>query len=466
MTGAVAGDEHGGPRMDTRFEKLLDQLQRGRIDRRTFMVRAVALGATGSAVFSALSRVGLAEAQGEKATDIGNPDIPHITTTDKGTIKLYSSWPYTGVMKAIGADAVEATKLALSDYGNAAGGFALEYVPLDDGIAANNGGWDPGAEAANVNQALGDPDAMVYMATYNSGAAKISIPITNEAGMAQISFANTYPGLSKAIEGATEEGEPDVYYPSGKRTYMRTVPADDVQGVAGANWAFESKGARKAYVLDDQSLYGHGVAQVFNNAFRELGGEVLGAEGWDKNAPDYQALMTKIADMGPDIVYLGATVENNTPKVVLDLRSIMAPDQVTCLCPDGLITTAFIDGAGDAAEGTFVTFAGFPPAELKGPGADYAKRITEILGHSPDSYSVYAYEVTAVVIQAIDKVQEKDRGKILDAMFATKDFKSLLGGTWSFTETGDTDALTMSLNEVKRNDEGKLDFAFVEPIGG
>src|SRR5215213_3884712 len=190
MTGAVAGDEHGGLRMDSRlkFEKLLDQLQRGRIDRRTFMVRAVALGVTGSAVFSALSRVGLAEAQGEKATDIGNPDIPHITTTDKGTIKLYSSWPYTGIMKAIGADAVEATKLALSDYGNAAGGFALEYVSLDDGIAANNGGWDAGAESANANKALADPDAMVYLGTYNSGAAKISIPIMNEAGMAQISF--------------------------------------------------------------------------------------------------------------------------------------------------------------------------------------------------------------------------------------------------------------------------------------
>ena len=76
--------------------------------------------------------------------------------------------------------------------------------------------------------------------------------------MAMISYANTYPGLTKAVEGATEQGEPDTYYPSGKRNYMRTVPADDIQGVAGANWAYETKGARKAYILDDQSLYGHG----------------------------------------------------------------------------------------------------------------------------------------------------------------------------------------------------------------
>jgi branched-chain amino acid transport system substrate-binding protein len=449
--------------MNRRFEHLVDRLQRGKIDRRTFMLNAFALGVTGSAVFSALSRVGMVSAQ-EKATDIGNPDIPHITTTDKGTIKLYSSWPFTGSMEAIGSDAIEATKLALADYGNAAGGFALEYVALDDGIAANNGGWDPGAEAANANQAVADPDAMVYMGTYNSGAAKISIPITNEAGMAQISFANTYAGLTKAVEGATEEGEPDVYYPSGKRNYMRTVPADDVQGVVGANWAYESKGARRAYILDDQSLYGHGVAQVFNNAFRELGGEVLGAEGWDKSAPDYQALMTKIADLGPDLVYLGATVENNSAKVLLDLRSLMPPDQVIALVPDGLFTSTFIEGAGDASEGTFVTFAGFPPSELTGPGADYATRITEILGHSPDAYAVYAYEVAAVVVQAIDQVQEKDRAAILDAMFATENFRSLLGHTWAFTDTGDTDAASMSVNEIRRNDEGELDFAFVEAI--
>ena len=65
----------------------------------------------------------------------------------------------------------------------------------------------------------------------------------------------------------------------------------------------------------------------------------------------------------------------------------------------------------------------------------------------------------------LTRSSEKDRGKILDAMFATKDFKSLLGGTCSFTETGDTDALTMAVNEIKPNAEGKLDFAFLETIG-
>src|SRR3954470_17022361 len=119
-------------RMNSRFEHLVDQLRRGKIDRRTFMVRAFAAGATGSAVLASLSRFDLASAQDEKATSIGNPDIAHITTTDKGSITLYSSWPLTGAYEQFGCDGVQAIKLALSDFGSAAGGFALDYTALDD----------------------------------------------------------------------------------------------------------------------------------------------------------------------------------------------------------------------------------------------------------------------------------------------------------------------------------------------
>ena len=77
--------------------------------------------------------------------------------------------------------------------------------------------------------------------------------------------------------------------------------------------------------------------------------------------------MTKIADTDPDLVYVGATVENNPPKVLVDMRSLMPADQVIFLGPDGLFTQAFIDGAGDAAKGAFVTFAGLPPPSWRVP---------------------------------------------------------------------------------------------------
>jgi branched-chain amino acid transport system substrate-binding protein len=281
--------------------------------------------------------------------------------------------------------------------------------------------------------------------------------------MAMISFANTYSGLTKDVPGI-EEGEPDQYYPSGERNYCRVIAADDIQGAAGAQWAVETQGVAKAYVLDDQSLYGHGCAQVFNDTLLELGVEVLGFEGWDPRAPDYQALMTKIADLGPDLVYASATVENNPSKVLLDMRSLMPADDVIFLGPDGLFAQAFIDGAGDAANGAYITFAGLPPSNLEGPGADFATRLGEILGHTPDGYSTYSYEATVAVLQAIDAVGEKDRGAILEALMGTTNFTGLVGTTWGFTETGDTDAPIMSINEIIPNDEGVLEITYIESV--
>ncbi len=69
---------------------------------------------------------------------------------------------------------------------------------------------------------------MVYIGTFNSGAAKISIPILNAADVVMISPANTYTGLTKPGKG--EPDEPDKYYPNGKRNYTRVIPADDLQG--------------------------------------------------------------------------------------------------------------------------------------------------------------------------------------------------------------------------------------------
>ena len=428
---------------------LIAQLHMGKISRRDFAKGAAALGVSGGLIGQALN-ASPAAAQ-DKASDIGTAGIEHITDTSKGTIKLYSSWPLTGSYDLLGNDAVQAVRLALADFGDAAGGYALEYEALDDGVAANNGGWEAGKESENANKAVTDASAVVYMGTYNSGAAKISIPIMNAAGMAQISYANTYPGISKAIDGVTEEGEPDIYYPSGKRNYMRVCPADDIQGNAQANFIFNELGKKSAYILHDQSLYGKGVAAVFQLVFAQLGGEVLGFEGYDPKAPDYQALMASVVDASPEVVMVGATVDNNAAKLLQDLRSVASADDVTFIGPDGLINDAFVQGSGEAGEGAYLTFAGLTPdklLELGGPGADYVTRISDILGHGPDSYAVYAYETAVVVIQAIDRAQSNDRTAVLDAMFSTSDFISMLGGTWSFTETGDTDASIIGLAQI------------------
>jgi len=438
-----------------RLDDLVAMLRDSRIDRREFFRRAAALGLSASAIGMALQAApAFAQASSsgapQTAADIGAPGITHITTTSKGTIHLYSSWPLSAASKQIGGDAVEAIKMAFEDRGNAAGGYALKYTALDDGIASKNGSWDAGKEAENANTVVNDKDCMTYMGTYNSGAAEISIPILNKADMAMISYANTAVELTKSSP-TNEPGFPDKLYPTGKRNYMRVCPADDIQGAAAANWAYNTKKLRRAYVLNDNQIYGKGVATAFADNFKKLGGTVLANQPFDPNQPSYSGLMDLIASKNPDILYVGSIVNLNPAKVLQDMRNKMSADKVVFMGPDGLANQAFIDAAGDAAEGAYITFGGLPPEEMVakgGAGKDYVDRITKRLGHTPDSYAVYSYEVAAVVVQAIDKAGVNDRAKILDAMFHTEGFRGLLG-TWSFGPTGDTTSATISLNVVK-----------------
>ena len=181
----------------------------------------------------------------------------------------------------------------------------IEYADWDD-ATAGAGQWTAEAETANANRAVSDPDVMVYLGTYNSGAAKISMPILNRADLLMISPANTWPGLTKPDMG--DPGEPDIYRPSGEINYLRLVPTDDLQGPLGAAWAKEL-GVKRVYVLDDNEVYGKGIATLFIEACQDLGIEVLGHESIDVKAQEFKPLMATIKGVEPDLIYFGGTTQ-------------------------------------------------------------------------------------------------------------------------------------------------------------
>src|SRR5215218_469630 len=117
------------------------------------------------------------------------------------TLTIYSSLPLQGDSRPQSEDVVRGEKMALEEAGGKAGNFKINYQSLDDSVAAT-GKWDPGQASANARKAVGDDKAIAYLGEFNSGASAISIPITNEAGILQVSPANTYVGLTRA-EGAT-----------------------------------------------------------------------------------------------------------------------------------------------------------------------------------------------------------------------------------------------------------------------
>jgi branched-chain amino acid transport system substrate-binding protein len=364
-------------------------------------------------------------------------------SSDGTTIKIVSSLPRTGSSKAQTDTIVNGIKMAIAEANNKAGSFRIQYEDLDDATAAK-GSWDAGKEAENANRAVNDPQVMAYIGTFNSGAAAISIPILCKANLAMISPANTGVGLTKPGKG--EPDEPGKYYPDCKRNYTRVVPADDLQGSAAATWA-RDLGVKSVYILDDQELYGRGLATIFNDKVKGFGINVVGGpEGIDPKASDYRALAQKIRGTNPELVYFGGITQNNAGKLVQDLKAAM-PD-LKFMGPDGIYEKAFIDAAGAAGEGSYITFGGLPASKLDGKGAEWYKRYKDQFKSEPEAYAAYGYEAANVVLAAIAKAGKADRPAIRDAIFATKDYDGALG-KWSFDANGDTTLTSLSGRQVK-----------------
>ena len=382
----------------------------------------------------------------------------------KGKLRIYTSWPMQGAMIPEGTGMKNGVDLAVSEAGGVVAGYCLEVVNLDD-ASPQTGKWDGAVEAENANKTVADPLAVVYIATYNSGAAMISIPITNRAHMTQITPANTYPGLTKK-KGAAP-GEPEKYRPMGFVNYFRPNPADDIQGAVGARWA-KQRGHKKVYILHDQELYGKGVADVFEVSAKKLGLQVAANEGIDWKQPDQKPVLTKIRASGADLVYQGAVVETGAQLVIRQMKDLglVAARGVKYMGPDGLYQDELLKAATcDAVMATDfrMTFGSLPFEKMKGVGATTYENYKKKFGKEPSSYALYAVEATRMALDGIKRaapqidkaMATKDiksaRDAIRKAVAGTKDFDGL-NGKFSLDENGDTTTETMSGFKVVKAD--------------
>jgi branched-chain amino acid transport system substrate-binding protein len=355
------------------------------------------------------------------------------------TVKVWSSLPMTGSSRTQTVQIVNAIKMALEEINSKVGNTTIQFEALDDATAAKQS-WDAAQESENAKKAIADKNTVAYIGTFNSGAAKVSIPLLCQAGIVMISPANTYPGLTKPGKG--EADEPGKYYQGCTHNYFRVVPADDIQGAVGAVW-MQSMGVKKVYIVHDTQLYGKGIADVFRNKWKSLGGAEAGYEGAEK-ADNYKALANKIKDSGADGVYYGGIVDNNPAVLLADIRKVLP--NIVFMGPDGINCSEFLKAAGpNATDKTFSTFGGLPPEKYTGKAADWLTRYkAKFGGGNPDAYAIYGYEAALVVINAIKQAGDStSASSVLKNVAATKDFDGVLG-KWSFDANGDTSLTTMS----------------------
>jgi len=371
--------------------------------------------------------------------------------TGSTALTIYSSMPLQGASRPQSVSVVNGEKLALAEHHGKVGKYTIKLVSLDD-ATASAGKWDPGATSGDARKAAQDKSTIAYIGEFNSGASAISLPVLNEAGILQVSPSNTYVGLTRA-EGA-DKGEPDKYYPSGKRTYGRVVPADHIQAAAQVTYQ-KDNGCKKLSIVNDREVYGKGLADQVANVAKAQGLTVLGNDGMDGKAANYRAVAASIKGKGPDCVFYGGITANNGVQLFKDLHAAM-PD-VKLFGPDGVAESAFTTNLGSSLEKmTYITNPTFDPKFYPPKAQAFFSTYKSKYGKDPEPYAIYGYEAVQLALQAIQNAADKgsDRQAVIDGFFKIKDRESVLG-KYSIDENGDTTLTDYGGNRVEN---GKLVF--------
>jgi branched-chain amino acid transport system substrate-binding protein len=382
------------------------------------------------------------------------------------TVNVYSSLPLQGASRPQTTAMVDGIKLALEQNGGKAGDITVKYTSLDDSTA-QAGTWTPEATQANAQKVAQDDSAIAYIGEFNSGASAISIPILNEVPIAQISPANTAVGLTTDEPGA-DKGEPDKYYPTGSRHYMRIVPKDTIQGAALASLMNED-GCTSVYILNDKEVYGGGLARNIESAAGEIGLEVAGNEGIDPKAPNFRSQAATIKSSGADCFVFSGITANGAVQLYKDV-SAAVPD-AKLYGPDGVAESGFSDPKeggipADVAAKTKVTVATLSPDEYPPDGKKFFSDFEKTYGEAnPDPYAIYGYEAMDLVLDTCKELGSDctDKQAMIDALFQTKGRESVLG-TYDIDENGDTTLTDYGVYTIKG---GELQFdETIQAAGG
>lgn len=318
---------------------------------------------------------------------------------EDATLTVYVSAPLRGESAEQGQAIVDGAKLALADADGQAAGIDVAATYMDDTSGSSAGaGWDPVVVADNARRAAQDSTAIAYIGEFESGATRISEPITNEARMLQVSAGSTAVDLTRTSSASNDV--PEELQPTGERTFGRVIPDDRKQAGAAAVWAKEL-GVRGAIVERDASQFAQTVADEFAEEARALGIEIGGADA--------------------DLTYYA------TEK---------PPGAEAAARGEAMATDALF---GSALDGLYLTSSAQAPEQLPVPaGRDIAREYRDTYGEPPDRYAAYGYEAMALVLDSIERAADpRDRSAVIDAFFATADRRSVLG-TYSIDEAGDT----------------------------
>ncbi|MFD1328772.1 branched-chain amino acid ABC transporter substrate-binding protein [Mycoplana ramosa] len=337
--------------------------------------------------------------------------------------------PLTGPNAAFGAQLQKGAEQAAADL-NAAGGINGEQIKIVLGDDVS----DPKQGVSVANKFVADGVKFV-VGHFNSGVSIPASEIYAENGILQISPASTNP----------------TYTERGLWNTFRTCGRDDQQGaVAGAFVAANFKDAKVA-VLHDKTPYGQGLADETKKAMNEAGVTEAVYEGVNVGDKDFSALIAKMKEAGVSVVYWGGL---HTEFGLIERQSADQGLKAQFISGDGIVSNELASIAGDAVNGTLMTFA---PDPRKNPAAKEIVEKFRASGFEPEAYTLYAYAAVQVIAEGAKAAGGTDAQAVAEAIKSKGPFKTAIGEL-GFDEKGDITRPDYVLYTWKKGEDGKYNY--------
>lgn len=345
------------------------------------------------------------------------------------TMKLPSVSPLSGGQSTLGTAIANGVKLAIADKYDELKklGIDLKEFPQDDQAEPTNG-------PTIANRLISDKEVFAVIGTLNSGVAKTIAPVLMPEHVAMVSPANTAIVLTE----------------SGYGNYNRIVARDDFQGPAAAKATQSTLKAKSVYVLHDKTEYGQGLAAEYAKEAKKLKLDVKGEEGINPKDTDFSAVITKVMQTNPDVIFYGGIYDTAS---LLFKQATEKGFKGSYIGGDGLDSKDIVEKSGDAGNQVYYTSVADNLYGTKEGKAFYDKYKAKF-NAEPDTYAIYGYDSALVAIEGIAKWAKDNKGKtptradIEKAIRQTKGVKGLTGEI-TFNEKGDNPNAKVFLFQIK-----------------
>jgi branched-chain amino acid transport system substrate-binding protein len=374
----------------------------------------------------------------------GGVAVSDVAEATGGQLTVYSSEPLQGPTAPISEEIVGGEKLALSDAHGHAGPFRVAYVSLDDASPTSQE-WNPGVTATNAKIAAQDTSTIAYLGDFDSAATAISLPLINAAGILQVSPGSPYVGLTSSFEAGQDE--PERFYPSGQRTFVRLAPGDIGQAQAQVR-LMRSRGVRRLYVLDDQDPFEVPLADIVANYAERAGITVIAHDSLSTiTGAVFTGEVEKIAESHAQAVFLAGGEGKGTPELWRDLHA--ASPRMLLLGSSSTVNEAFTAQIGAAAANTYMTTPVLPASLYPPAGKRVLSSYRRVFGVEAGAYALYGYEAMMLVLNAVRAAGARgdDRQTVIDRVFATRNRNSVIG-RYSIEADGETSLSSYAVDRV------------------